>query len=114
MEKITASHEARTEQETPSKSGWLRAGSLLYRLTDEPRPQNCDEVNVTMADGSREDGPRAARARQLMGLLEDSAKLKQALTWALEWIDAVPDDVQLPAMPGFDRDYVDSLLDNGE
>lgn len=35
-----------------------------------------------------------------------------ALQGALEWIDALPADVvaSLPAMPGFDRDYVDGLL----
>lgn len=29
---------------------------------------------------------------------------------ALEWIDAVPDDAQLPAMPGFDRDWADEIV----
>lgn len=97
--------------ESKNKNKWLRAGSLLYRLTDEPRPQNRDEINVTMAQGSREDAPRERRARQLMDMLDHSSKLKEALKWALEWIDAVPDDVQLPAMPGFDRDYVNDLID---
>ena len=27
-----------------------------------------------------------------------------------EWIDAVPDDTPLPAMPGFDRDWADEIL----
>jgi hypothetical protein len=90
---------------------WLISGSLLYRLTDDSRPENCDEINVTMADGSRESGPREARALQLRALLEHEESLKQALRWALEWIDAVPDDVMLPGMPGFDRDYVNGLLE---
>ena len=38
------------------------------------------------------------------------AKLREALTVALEWIDAVPQDTPLPSMPGFDRDWVDSLI----
>lgn len=37
-------------------------------------------------------------------------ELKEALSAALDWIDAVPDDTVLPAMPGFDRDWVDYLL----
>jgi hypothetical protein len=41
------------EDENASKSGWLRSGSLLYRLTNERTPQNRDEINVTMAQGSR-------------------------------------------------------------
>ena len=36
--------------------------------------------------------------------------LLEALEWALEWIDSVPDDVPLPAMPGFDRDAVESVI----
>jgi hypothetical protein len=64
-----------------------------------------------MADGSREAGPREARALQLRALLEHEESLKQALRWALDWIDAVPDDVMLPGMPGFDRDYVNGLLE---
>ncbi len=98
-----------------NNGGWLCAGSLLYRLTDEARPQNMDEINVTMAAGSRASGEREKRARQLWEMLDkadQSDKLKEALRWALEWIDAVPDDVQLPVMPGFDRDYVNSLLED--
>lgn len=37
-------------------------------------------------------------------------KLLKALTDALEWIDAVPSETALPAMPGFDRDEVNNLI----
>lgn len=43
--------------------------------------------------------------------MNNELKLREALRWALEWIDSVPDDVQLPAMPGFDREYVNGLLE---
>lgn len=36
--------------------------------------------------------------------------LVEALEAALEWIDAVPQDTELPTMPGFDRDWVDNIL----
>lgn len=38
--------------------------------------------------------------------------LKQALRFALDWIDAVPKEVvdRLPAMPGFDRDFAETIL----
>lgn len=36
--------------------------------------------------------------------------LLSALTDALEWIDAVPSEIALPAMPGFDRDEVNNLI----
>ena len=47
--------------------------------------------------------------------MTDAAKiqaLKEALRAALDWIDAVPKDVVLPTMPGFDRDEVEELLEN--
>lgn len=50
-------------------------------------------------------------ARMLKGAEKRAAKLADALRWSLEWIDAVPEGVALPAMPGFDRDYVSVLLD---
>lgn len=34
-----------------------------------------------------------------------------ALKDALMWIDAIPQDTPLPAMPGLDRDEVDALID---
>lgn len=37
-------------------------------------------------------------------------KLLKALTDALGWIDAVPSETALPAMPGFDRDEVNNLI----
>ncbi|WP_198391402.1 hypothetical protein [Burkholderia ubonensis] len=53
----------------PDADGWLQSGGLLYRLTDERRPQNRDEINVTMANGSRDDAPRAARASVILAML---------------------------------------------
>jgi hypothetical protein len=39
-------------------------------------------------------------------------QLKSALRLTLDWIDAVPQNIvaELPGMPGFDRDEVESLL----
>lgn len=39
------------------------------------------------------------------------ARLREGLKWAMDWIDAVPAATPLPTMPGFDRDYVNQLLD---
>lgn len=33
------------------------------------------------------------------------------LRTALNWMDSVPSETPLPAMPGFDRDWVESMLD---
>ncbi|WP_234265229.1 hypothetical protein [Hydrogenophaga sp. NFH-34] len=60
---------------TPKPDTWLRSGSLVYRLTDELRPQNCDEVNVTMAGGSRHEPERREDlARKIQAYLNTSEK----------------------------------------
>jgi hypothetical protein len=40
-------------------------------------------------------------------------ELRKYLRWALDYIDAIPKDVasRLPAMPGFDRDEAERILD---
>jgi hypothetical protein len=46
-------------------------------------------------------------------LIEHAMNLHEALEWCLEYIDAIPmaTAAALPTMPGFDRDYVNGLLD---
>lgn len=41
-----------------------------------------------------------------------NAQLREALSAALEYIDAIPSEAadKFPAMPGFDRDWVDGLI----
>ena len=56
--------------------GWLQSGGLLYRLTDERRPQNRDEINVTMADGSRSDESRTRRAGELLDRIRSAPQPK--------------------------------------
>ncbi len=42
-------------------------------------------------------------------------ELRQALSWALEFIDAIPCDCTSKVdMPGFDRDYVEKLISGGD
>lgn len=43
-------------------------------------------------------------------LISCAPELLDALETALEWIDAVPSDIALPVMPGFDRDEVNELI----
>jgi hypothetical protein len=56
----------------------------------------------------------AALAYRLEGYVAVTAsrieELERALRWSLEYIDAIPADTPLPAMPGFDRDYANDLL----
>lgn len=66
---------AEPEQSEPVPSdGWLQDGSLLYRLTDESKPQNRDEINVTMADGSRSEASRTRRAGELLDRIRETRR----------------------------------------
>jgi hypothetical protein len=49
-----------------ASDGWLQSGGLLYRLTDGRKPQNRDEINVTMAEGSRSVDSITRRAGELL------------------------------------------------
>lgn len=66
-----ASAGGQNDQENPD--GWLQETSLLYRLTDDRIPYNCDEINVTQANGSRSLEARTRRASELLNLLRKSA-----------------------------------------
>ncbi|KWN77096.1 hypothetical protein [Burkholderia stagnalis] len=81
--------------------GWLQSGGLLYRLTGEPRPQNRDEINVTMANGSRDDAPRAARASQILALI---AKAQQPSGEVALFVDNDESDEFIRACQDFDDD----------
>lgn len=78
---IIATHPRQPGQpERTDTHGWLRSGSLLYRLTDERHPQNRDEINVTMAGGSRADAGRIARAVQLLEFLSRQPEPRAEVT----------------------------------
>lgn len=65
-----------------NSDGWIQDGPLLYRLTDERKPKNRDEINVLMADGSRTEESRTRRAGELLDAirLARSVDLKAAET----------------------------------
>ena len=58
--------------------GWMRNGALLYRLTDECRPTNFDEIRVTMANGSRDIGQMSVQAERLLVMLTAPQPAAQA------------------------------------
>lgn len=64
--KVVASLAASAGSEPVAADGWLHENGLLYRLTDERHPCNRDEINVTMADGSRSIESRSRRALELL------------------------------------------------
>ena len=67
-----------------AEDGWIQDGPLLYRLTDERRPRNRNEINVTMANGSRTEEARTRRASELLHAIR--AAIRHALV--------VPDEVK--------------------
>lgn len=58
------------------EDGWQQAGAMLYRLTDEHRPQNRDEITVTMSDSSRTPEACARRAGELLDTIRAARKSK--------------------------------------
>ena len=58
--------------------GWLIDGSLIYKLDEQGI--NCDEINVTMANGSRSAEDRARKAVEVL----DSIKFAESMS-ARKW-----------------------------
>jgi len=49
-------------------------------------------------------------AETVQQLQQRCERLLDVCQTLIAWIDAVPKDMQLPAMPGFDRDEVDAIM----
>lgn len=45
-------------------------------------------------------------------LLDKALKLAEVSEAMREWIDSVPENAELPTMPGFDRDWADNIIDS--
>lgn len=106
------------EQSYECKPAMLPVGFYWYFETDRQpvvveKREPEDFVRFTngahqswIRDGERFIGP-ISPAVGLRYQLQELTQLGRAM---LGWIDAVPADVELPAMPGFDRDWAESLL----
>ena len=79
-----AKAQAATQVGTPPphpNDGWLHSGPMLYRLTNERNPQNRDEIQVTMADGSRSLESRGRRASELLGQIRAAPPAQTQCLW---------------------------------
>ena len=57
------------------------------------------------------DIPKCDPGKALEYAKEQIQELKSVARAMRGWIDAVPKDTVLPAMPGFDRDWADGIID---
>tara|TARA_R110000782_G_scaffold178652_1_gene269486 strand:+ start:2915 stop:3121 length:207 start_codon:yes stop_codon:yes gene_type:complete len=62
---------------------------------------------ASKSDALAEVGRLAQENKRLENQLKNTLEVANAM---LEWIDAVPSNVALPSMPGFDRDWCDNIL----
>lgn len=61
-----------------------------------------------------EENENTSLREQVQQLQQRNKRLTDVCVALLAWIDAVPKEVQLPAMPGFDRDEVDAIIAEAE
>ena len=66
-------------QRAIQEDGWIQDGYLLYRLTNEPKPRNRDEISVTMVNGSRAEVARTKRASEILNAIRAAPDLLEAL-----------------------------------
>lgn len=70
----------------------------------------CPECSTCHACLSKAEDELIAKFRKLEAQRDQLIDVAKAMRG---WIDAVPKDTVLPAMPGFDRDWADSVI-NGD
>lgn len=103
---------------------WIDEGYVMSGFKGTPGPWEIDRYG-TIVHGSKNGFGRKetvmVRGVALPGrttqeyaansnLVAAAPELLEALQAAMEWIDAVPQDVQLPTIPGFNRDWVDGIV----
>lgn len=71
----------------------------------------CEGLDTYLLENSGDIASAAtAQAKYIQKIERQRDQLLEAILLAIDWIDAVPKDAALPPMPGFDRDYVDSII----
>jgi len=68
---------------------------------------NNDWVEIWSPNWPEDEEAQEANAN----LIAAAPELLEVLQAAIEWIDSVPADTTLPTMPGFDRDWANSVID---
>ena len=90
----------------------------MKRFKGTPGPWTGKDVGICRQDSAglqlgfimTHDENRVAECAANAQLISAAPDLLEALQAAMDYIDAIPKDVVLPAMPGFDRDWVDGVI----
>ena len=86
----------------------------MFYIFPETRTESI--LPIAVLDHSR-DGHEPFRLHTVpfyAALIAAAPELLEALKASLEWVDAVPKETALPAMPGFDRDWVNGIIATAE
>jgi len=76
------------EQLDPLPEDWCLDGTLIYRVTGDPHPENSDEIRVTLARGLRDEDVRERLAAQLFALLTGAPHGAITEDWVNRCLDA--------------------------
>jgi hypothetical protein len=87
---------------------------MSANLDNLPVPANVTQANTLVIIRNLRLEGRQQRAYYMERMANRIAELEERLQAAMGYIDAIPKDTVLPAMPGFDRDWMDSIWDNRE
>lgn len=75
--------------------------------------RDCDNRGIAWC-GSFPEKEAHANAALIVRAVNSHADLITAVKSLIEWIDSVPEETILPAMPGIDRDWLETILDKAQ
>lgn len=84
----------------------LSGGQVFYIAQDDNAKYTPNYSDVSQTCSGELKHIQKANAQ----LIAAAPDLLEALQAAMDYIDAIPKDIVLPAMPGFDRDWVDGVI----
>jgi len=85
--------------------------SLRQAIIEQDRAQRQAEQEHDWSDAHQPPFLQRTTVKQRQATQEQQPDLLKVAQYALAYIDAIPADVVLPAMPGFDRDWADNVIE---
>jgi len=111
--KITISKAQGDESYVRRKESEMEMPDVVYlrKTGHESGPENTDTGDPLAVESVRADEYKAVR-QEREELATVARDLHELVVACFEWIDAVPEDTELPGMPGFPRDWAEDILEN--